>query len=165
MPTTPEMPEIRPASSMDIPQISEVLIRSITELCREDHQGDADLLAEWTGNKSDEDIRRWLDGPHHLRVSLGEDGRIAAVGMFSDQGEILLLYVHPAQRAQGHSDALLDAMERAMRRNGLRHATLESTRVAHDFYRRRGWRDSPHAAHAPSSLTMPLVMHKELTRL
>lgn len=150
------MPVVRPAIAADARRIGAILIRSITDLCRDDHRGDADLLADWTGTKSLDDIRRWLDGPHHMLVSEGPDGRPAAVAMYSDQGEILLLYIDPDHRFAGHSKALLRQMEHALRTGGHARAHLTSTTVARPFYRRLGWCDAPPAADSAAETGYPM---------
>lgn len=150
------MRPVRPASAADIPQISAILIRSISQLCRDDHRGDADLLTDWTGNKSHDDIRRWLDGPHHLLVSDAADGTPAAVAMYSDPGEILLLYIDPDHRFAGHSKTLLHHMEHRLRTGGHARAHLTSTTVARPFYRRLGWCDAPPAADSAAETGYPM---------
>ena len=50
-------PVIRPAREADVPEMSRVLIASITELCAADHGNRADRLASWTANKTPEGVR------------------------------------------------------------------------------------------------------------
>ncbi|GAA6208714.1 GNAT family N-acetyltransferase [Cognatishimia sp. WU-CL00825] len=137
---------IRQAVEADAQSISRVLIRSITQLCFDDHKDAPEAIASWTAEKSPEDIVRWINAGTQLRVSEC-DGQIAAVGGFLTTGRILLLYVHPAFRGAGHSSALLDAMEQEIASFGNQQAQLVSSHTALGFYRKRGWHsDGPEVA-------------------
>ena len=132
---------VRRAAEADIPAMSEVLTRSITELCALDHKHDPAAIAAWTANKTPEGVRRILENPD-VRLFVAErDGTIAAVGCVQGGNEIGLNYVHPEHRFQGVSRALLAAMEAAMREAGVTEARLKATQTAHDFYRANGWHD------------------------
>ena len=54
---------VRRAAEADIPAMSEVLTRSITELCALDHKHDPAAIAAWTANKTPEGVRRILEKP------------------------------------------------------------------------------------------------------
>lgn len=140
------MDRVRAARPEDAPRISAVLISSIRELCAPDHEGDAAAIDAWIANKTPEQVAVWLEGGHGVRVALhGEE--IAAVGAVSGAGEVLLLYVAPEHRGKGHSAALLEVLEAELRDAGHQEATLVSTKTAHGFYLRHGWRnDGPEVA-------------------
>jgi len=122
--------------------MSEVLTRSITELCTLDHDNDPAAIAAWVANKTPEGVRRILENPDVKLFVAERDGVVAAVGCVQAGIEIGLNYVHPAHRFQGVSRALLAAMEHAMREADVTEAKLKSTRTAHDFYRANGWEDA-----------------------
>lgn len=132
------MPEIRQATLEDANEISNVLIRSITELCAADHLDDPELIKGWIENKSPEHICQWLKEGAHMRLSLANEG-IGAVGCYSTDGMIQLLYVAPEARGQGHSSALLQHMENEMRDKGVDAARLVSSKTAQDYYLKQGW--------------------------
>jgi GNAT superfamily N-acetyltransferase len=132
---------VRRAAAADIPAMSEVLTRSITELCAPDHGNDPAAIAAWTANKTLEGVRRILENPDVMLFVAEHDGVVAAVGCVQGGNEIGLNYVHPTHRFQGVSRSLLKAMEQSMREAGVTEARLRSTRTAHDFYRGNGWRD------------------------
>ncbi|MEQ8290800.1 MAG: GNAT family N-acetyltransferase [Roseovarius sp.] len=138
------MARVRAARPEDAAEISAVLIASIRELCAPDHEGDAAAIEAWTANKTPEQVAVWLEGAHGVRVAV-EEGEIVAVGAISGSvsggGEVLLLYVAPEHRGKGHSAALLQAMEAELREAGHVEATLVSTKTAHGFYLRHGWRN------------------------
>jgi GNAT superfamily N-acetyltransferase len=135
------MPHIRPATVDDAAAISTVLLASIRQLCVADHQDDPAALAAWCAHKSPDDVRDWITSGTGLRVAL-QGNEIAAVGAFSAKGDILLLYVGPGFQGQGHSAALLAAMEDELAALGLYTAHLTSTGTAHGFYLAKGWQDN-----------------------
>ena len=133
---------VRRAAEADIPAMSEVLTRSITELCVLDHGNDPAAIAAWTANKTPEGVRRILENPGVQLFVAEYDGAVAAVGCVQAGNEIGLNYVHPEHRFQGVSRALLAAMEQAMREAGFAEGRLNSTETAHAFYRANGWQDA-----------------------
>ena len=136
---------VRRAVEADIPAMSEVLTRSIIELCALDHKNDPAAIASWTANKTPDGVRRILEDPDVQLFVAEHDGVVAAVGCVQSGNEIGLNYVHPAHRFKGFSCALLAAMEHAMREAGLTEARLKATQTAHDFYRANGWHDAGEA--------------------
>lgn len=131
---------VRPASQADLPEMSRVLIASITELCDADHGQKPERLAAWTANKTPEGVAAMLANPQ-LRMLVAElDGRVAAVGaVIPDTGEVSLNYVDPAARFRGVSKALLSALEAELRGHGVVEAQLTSTMTARAFYHAAGW--------------------------
>jgi len=51
---------VRPAESRDADAAVDVVRRSITELCTDDHRGDAETLAGWLANKTAQHFVTWL---------------------------------------------------------------------------------------------------------
>ena len=140
------MERVRAARPEDAPRTSAVQIASIRELCAPDHEGDAAAIDAWIANKTPEQVAVWLEGEHGVRVAV-EGGEIAAVGAVSGAGEVLLLYVAPEYRGRGHSAALLEVLEAELSEAGHDEARLVSTKTAHGFYLRHGWRnDGPEVA-------------------
>lgn len=133
---------IRPATPDDVMAMSKVLIASITELCTADHRGDAEAIAGWVGNKTPDNIARWINNPDSPVFVAERLGEVAAVGMLNAQDEIGLNYVSPNHRFAGVSRAMLSALESEMRRRGATIGRLTSTRTAHDFYLAMGWSDA-----------------------
>lgn len=133
---------VRRATEADIPAMSEVLIRSITELCILDHKNDPAAIAAWTANKTPDGVRRMLENPDVQMLVAEHDGALAAVGCVQGGNEIGLNYVHPLHRFRGISRALLAAMEQTMREAGVGEAWLKATQTAHEFYRANGWLDA-----------------------
>lgn len=126
--------DIRPAHHEDADEASEVLRRSIAELCTADHKDDADEIAAWLDNKTPASWRSWTaQADTSLYVAI-DHGRVAGVGMCNHRGEIMLNYVSPDHRFRGVSKAMLDRMESDLFAAGVTRCFLESTRTAHGFY-------------------------------
>ncbi|KIC10842.1 hypothetical protein RA19_08810 [Leisingera sp. ANG-M1] len=151
--------QIRPATVFDVFDMSRVLISSIRDLCKADHDGDAARIAEWTADKSPERIRTWIEGPgRYWLAELG--GAVAGVGGLNSKGAISLLYVAPEVAGQGAGTALLAHLESELLKSGCSEGRLNATGTALEFYQANGWqRDG-----APVNFcgTPCLPMHKHL---
>lgn len=132
---------IRKAEPADVEAMSRVLIGSITELCLEDHKGNAEAIASWTANKTPESVARWVADPQLTMLVAEHGGEIAAVGALTAPDEIGLNYVAPSHRFMGISRAMLKAMEAAMRDRSVKIGRLNSSATARQFYRSAGWSD------------------------
>ncbi len=132
---------IRAVNLTDAPRVSETLIASITELCGADHHNDPKLIAAWTSNKTPQNIAAWVQNPR-ARLFLAEiDGTIAGVGGISADGEVTLNYVHPDFRFRGVSRTMLDHLEEELTSLKISEGFLASTKTAHAFYLKAGWRN------------------------
>jgi GNAT superfamily N-acetyltransferase len=129
---------VRKARPGDVPDMSRVLIASITELCAQDHNNDPQAIAAWTTNKTEAGLRQMLDAFDTELYVAERENRVVAVGGLSGD-DIILNYVDPAHRRTGASRALLDAMERVLEDRGIHVARLTSTVTARDFYLSQGW--------------------------
>jgi GNAT superfamily N-acetyltransferase len=131
--------EIRDATEADAEAATEVMRRSITELCLADHNNDPRVLDSWLANKKPEIFRAWLQRVGHSYLVAVEDGRIVCVGGVTDAGLITLNYVSPDARLRGASRAMMAALEQRARERGNRDCTLASTATARRFYLARGY--------------------------
>jgi GNAT superfamily N-acetyltransferase len=134
------MIEIRVARATDAEAASEVLRRSIRELCADDHRGDAATLAAWLFNKTPDNLRRWIASAHVVVADGG--GALCGVAAIQPTGEISLNYVAPEARFRGISKALVAALEAWAVERGLARCTLRSTATARRFYASAGYRDT-----------------------
>ena len=133
---------VRCARDGDEGPASDLVRRSITELCATDYRDDAQVLARWLANGTPGDFRRWIgSADRSVCVAVGDDGRLAAVGMVAWRGEILLNYVAPEARFLGASKALVAHMEDHLRARGVDRVVLLSTHVACRFYRSIGYEE------------------------
>jgi GNAT superfamily N-acetyltransferase len=133
--------EIRAASLEDAPAACEVMRRSITELCRADHQNNEAILERLLSNKTPETFQSWLRQPDNSLLLAVEGGNILGVGSVTDAGQITLNYVSPDVRFSGVSAALLVALEARAIERGNERCTLTSTETARRFYLARGYRE------------------------
>ena len=111
-----------------------VLRRSIRDLCVADHRDDEASLKAWLANKTPETFAVWAQTPGLSLLVAELDRNIVGVGLVSDSGEILLLYVSPEARFRGVSKALLRALEERVIARGATSTFLESTETALRFY-------------------------------
>ena len=131
--------KIRAATAGDAPGIAALLIRSISALCTPDHGDDPAAVAEWTANKTPDNVARWIAAPGMIALVAVDETGLAGVAMADEAGAVHLNYVDPARRFNGVSAALLAALEARLREAGVRTARLTSTKTALPFYLRRGW--------------------------
>jgi GNAT superfamily N-acetyltransferase len=131
--------EIRDATEADAEAATEVMRRSIVELCAADHGNDPKVLGDWLANKTPDIFRAWLQRGGHSYLVAGEAGRLVCVGGVTDAGYISLNYVSPDARFRGVSRAMLAALEERARARGNRECTLDSTATARRFYLARGY--------------------------
>lgn len=132
---------VRPAVARDAEAAVEVLRRSIIELCTTDHGNDPEILESWLANKTPDHFHDWLAAPGGVLAIAEREGAIAGVGGCRDDGEITLNYVSPDHRLAGVSTAIVAWLEDYLRQKGAARAHLTTTRMAHDFYRARGYVD------------------------
>jgi GNAT superfamily N-acetyltransferase len=132
--------EIRKAVLGDAEAATEVLRRSIMELCKADHRNDPERLAPCLANKRPEIFAAWLnDANNHVFVAV-RDGNIAGVGSVTSGGYIGLNYVAPEARSSGVSRQMLTHLEHEARGFGLARVFLTSTATARNFYLAAGYR-------------------------
>jgi len=151
---------IRPAIAADAEQAASVLRRSIHDLCALDHGGNAEVLAQWLGNKTSENVRAWIEAPDRRIVVAEENGSILGVGSASDSGEITLNYVAPEARFRGVSKAIVASLEAYLRGLERTQSTLTSTRTAHAFYLAMGYENTgePELRRTVSGLPMKKIL-------
>jgi GNAT superfamily N-acetyltransferase len=134
--------EIRDARLEDALAGTQVLRRSILELCVADHRNDPAILARWLSNKTPEMFMSWLAQPGNSVLVALEDGHVLAVGSVTDAGQINLNYVSPDARFRGVSRALLHALERRAVERGNERCVLISTETARRFYHANGYAET-----------------------
>jgi GNAT superfamily N-acetyltransferase len=118
------------------------LRRSIAELCTADHRDDPSVLAQWLGNKTQENFCAWVNQTDNSVLVAIEIQEIVAVGSVTDKGMIGLNYVSPEARFQGISRALLQALEVRAAERGNHRCNLTSTETARRFYLSNGYVES-----------------------
>jgi GNAT superfamily N-acetyltransferase len=133
------MLEIREATADDAEAATDVMRRSITELCAADHNNDPEILGRWLANKKPEIFRSWLQQVDQSYLVAIDDGQLVCVGGVTDAGLITLNYVSPDARFRGVSQTMMAALEQRARDRGNWESTLVSTAMARRFYLARGY--------------------------
>lgn len=131
--------EIRVAKPGDATAACNVLCRSISECCTEDHRNDTAILSAWLGNKTPETVESWFNLPSNFSLVAVRDNDIIGVAILTRAGKIVLFYVSPEMRFTGAGKALLQAMEAQAKEWGLRSLQVVSTITAKSFYLRNGF--------------------------
>jgi GNAT superfamily N-acetyltransferase len=139
---------LRPATVFDVFEISEVLVASIGQLCQSDHGNEPKHLSHWCANMAPGDIRDWIAAGQIPTVAVAQ-GRIVALGLATQLGEIAHLYVAPWAKSHGVGRVLLSRLEAQLVALGHGEGHLVSTKTAHGFYLAQGWKSageglSPH---------------------
>jgi len=130
---------VRKAVVGDAAGAIELLRDSITQLCVDDHQNDAQTLQLWLQNKTEEAFQRWIQNADlHLVVAEGQ-AHLMGVGAIDSGGRIRLLYVKPGFQRIGVGVALLCELERQATDWSLPQVTLGSSLGARAFYERHGY--------------------------
>ncbi len=130
---------IRPALPSEAEAAIELVRRSITQLCVEDHQNDPMTLQGWLANKSAKNMRAWIETPGSFAFVAERDGALAGVGVYTGAGDLMLLYVEPDARFSGISSALLQHMEDSARTLRLPSLHVSASRAARRFFMERGY--------------------------
>lgn len=137
--------QLRRATVFDVFDMSQILTRSIRDLCSADHGDDPNLVSLWTANKDPQTIRTWIISGAELWLA-ERSGRPAAVGGLAQGNTISLLYVDPDHLRQGVGAALLARLEQELARAGCAEAHLDATKTAQGFYAAQGWQPAGPAA-------------------
>lgn len=131
--------EIRIARPEDAAPACNVLCRSISECCSEDHRNDPAILSAWLSNKTPETVASWFTSPSNFSLVAARGNDVVGVAILTRAGKIVLCHVIPEMRFTGTGKALLQAMEAQARKWGLRSLQVVSTITAKSFYLRNGF--------------------------
>lgn len=130
---------VRLASVEDAQVVTDVLRRSISQLCVDDHHNDSASLELWLKNKTVPTVRAWIESPTLFCVVACIDGMVCGSAAMNAAGEVVLCYVDPGARFQGVSAAMLEALESEAWNRRLAEIRLCSTITARRFYQDRGY--------------------------
>lgn len=122
---------IHSANPADTQAIASVICESI-HACHADHHNDPKEIANWTANKTPENITNWM--VNNVAISFFDKDNIVGFAMLSPKGELLLNYVLPSHQGKGVGKAMLNTMIQHAKSQNLAEIYLESTKTAKDFY-------------------------------
>jgi len=129
----------REASSDDTTEVIDLVRKSITLLCTDDHRDDPYTLAKWLENKTPQHFVAWLSNPANYCVVAHLNERLAGVGLLHRGGEIRLFFVGPDAQRQGVGKAIHALLESKAPLFELRALHLLSTALARPFYEALGY--------------------------
>jgi GNAT superfamily N-acetyltransferase len=132
--------DIRPALPPDASAACEVLRRSITECCVQDHHDDPAILAAWLGNKHPAMVTSWFESPTNHSLVAVQDGAVVGVALLTGAGKLALCYLLPEAQRQGAGRALLTRAEEQAAALGMKALYLHSTATAEEFFAAHGYR-------------------------
>ena len=137
---------LRVAVPGDEAGIHDAHMRSIREVCSRDHGaeeirgwGHRELGDRWRSNILRNQIDEWI-------WVVEKDGRIEGYVFSRLQTDHVMylggLYLTPSILGQGWGQKLMDLTQQAARNAGVTRIVLQSTLTAHEFYLRRGFKDT-----------------------
>jgi len=132
--------QIRQAQSSDASAICELLHQSIRRLCFDDHHNDENVLSQWLGNKTTENMVKWVSLEDIFTIVCVNQSRIIGVGSMGADGDIHLCYVSPDWIAAGVGNMLLIAMLDIAKSLNISQVRLVSTQTAKTFYEHHGFK-------------------------
>ena len=131
--------EIRQAQPDDAADACNVLRRSITQCCTQDHHDDPGVLQAWLGNKTPDNVASWIASPSNCMLVALRDGALVGVSLLTQAGKLSLCYLAPEALHGGLGKAMLDALEAQARQWDIKVVCLHSTATARDFFARNGY--------------------------
>ncbi|MFT3814051.1 MAG: GNAT family N-acetyltransferase [Acidovorax sp.] len=130
--------KIRIAEAEDAAAACEVIRRSISLCCADDHHNDPEIISRWLANKTPENIAAWIVTKDSIALIAHRSGQTLGFALVV-KDELALCYVVPQVLHQGVGKALLrEAASQAIVR-GVEVLRLDSTRTALPFYLRNGF--------------------------
>lgn len=133
------MVRTRLAKANDAILATDVVCRSIRELCVSDHHNDPGTLDRWLANKTPAHVESWIRNRDNHCVVGEIDNRLCGVGLLHDSGEIRLFYLAPGAQRQGLGRVIHAALEEHARAWGHQSLHLQSTDAARPFYEAMGY--------------------------
>ena len=132
------MYKVREAMPSDSAKACEVLRRSISEICSLDYN-DQSVIDEWLGNKTESNIKEWIQSVNSYSVVCTNDDHIVGFGTITLEGEVLLLYLVPEALRKGNGKLMLEAMEERIISECIEEIYTVSSITAKPFYERNGY--------------------------
>lgn len=131
--------EIRIATLTDASAACQVLRRSISDCCVQDHRHDPRILAAWLGNKTPKMVASWFGSEHNFSLVALDGDDIIGVALLTRAGKLALCYLLPQAQRCGVGTALLARMEAQARTWDISVLQLHSTADGAAFYQRHGY--------------------------
>ena len=136
---------VRRARVEDAKSIHEAHMRSICEICSQDHSEDE--ILGW-GHRAYNEQQRLNSIKNHLVWVVESKGKITGFGEFIikenngvKEGRLEALYLTPEITGQGFGKKIIDLMVNEARAANIKIIKMESTISAHSFYKKLGFSD------------------------
>ncbi|MDH5546053.1 MAG: GNAT family N-acetyltransferase [Gammaproteobacteria bacterium] len=129
---------IRAAGIEDAEFMCQLLIRSITQLCAEDHHHNAEILNTWLAGKTKENMVAWIAKRQIHTVVAYTQNQLAGVASIENSGFIHLCYVAPEWIGKGIGHQLFKHLEAWSVAQNISELSLTSTATAKQFYQNHG---------------------------
>lgn len=141
---------VRPCVAEDLEATIEIFVRAIRGTASADYT-DAQVNA-WAQADPSSWAERRCRRDSWLALA---DGIPAGFAELEPDGHIDMMFVHPSFGGTGVASALLETVEKAALKQGIRRLTVESSITARSFFERRGFRTlaAQHVACRGESLT------------
>ena len=130
---------IQNSSPKEANEITSVLRRSILELCGPDYNNDQTILEEWVENKTEENIKSWIESENTIAVTGYLNSSVVGFGLASLKGEVLLMYVLPEQKGKGYGASIYRSIETQLKTQNVNRVIAYSTITAKAFYHKMGF--------------------------
>lgn len=130
---------IRKAASTDASAACALLRRSIAEGCAPDHGNKPEILDNWVGNKTPQNVATWLTSPSNYALVAERGGELAGIALLTQAGKVSLCYVLPEALRSGVGRALLAGLEEQARAWNISKLHLHSPASSSAFFERHGY--------------------------
>lgn len=131
--------ETRNSTIEEAKSIATLLKRSILEICGPDYGNDRSILGNWIENKTERNVKAWIDNENTIAVTAYLDLEIVGFGLSNSEGEILLLYVLPENKGNGVGSSIYLDLENQLVSRNIKKITAYSTITAKPFYQNKGF--------------------------
>lgn len=131
--------EIRTAVPDDASAVCNVLRRSIAECCVADHRAEPDILENWLGNKTPDNIASWIVATSNYTLVAVRAGEVVGVALLTQAGKLSLCYVVPEALHKGIGKAMLQQIEQQASVWGISVLRLHGTASARAFFAGNGY--------------------------
>lgn len=130
---------IRQAGPTDAPAACALLRRSISESCAPDHGNRPEILDNWVGNKTPQNVAAWFASPSNYALLAERDGELVGLALLTQAGKLALCYVLPEAVRGGVGGALVAGIEEQARAWNISKVFMHCPASSSGFFERNGY--------------------------
>ncbi|RZJ61012.1 MAG: GNAT family N-acetyltransferase [Flavobacterium sp.] len=128
---------IRPALPADLPEIKQLFVETIMNVCSNDYTNEQQRI--WAATAENEE--RWTNALNDQYFVVAErESKIAGFASLANNNYFDFLYVHKDFQRQGIADGLYEYLERKALDSGTRILTSDVSKTARPFFERKGFK-------------------------